>query len=285
MIIRLEGPKVEDASELGRIMFEAFEQISRQHGFPPDLPEMPSALHLMQMLISQRGVFGVAALEDHRVVGSNFVNMIDPVAGIGPITIDPAHQGNGIGRQLMYEVLNHAHAQGAHMIRLVQDSFNMTSLSLYASFGFVVREPLALLRAPSERQKSVGVRLATPDDIGDMDALCERNMKVSRRNAIAAAFNGPFGPLIRECGSKIVAYQIPGFFGHGAAETDEDALALIRATSDLPPTAQVFFAPLRQATLYRKALAAGCRTIKVMNLMTIGPYEEPTATWIPSVMY
>jgi hypothetical protein len=108
---------------------------------------------------------------------------------------------------------------------------------------------------------------------------------VTRRAEIASSLHAPFPTLVRERGRKIVAYLIPGIIGHGAAETDEDALAITGAMSQLPPPAQVFFAPLRQATLHRKALAGGCRMVKVMQLMSIGPYEEPTGTWMPSVMY
>ena len=43
--------------------------------------------------------------------------------------------------------------------------------------------------------------------------------------------------------------------------------------------------PLTDGGLYRRLLANGCRTRKVMNLMTMGPYEEPEGAWMPSVAY
>ena len=36
---------------------------------------------------------------------------------------------------------------------------------------------------------------------------------------------------------------------------------------------------MRQGDLYRRALAAGHRNRKVMNLMALGPYEEPQGTY------
>ena len=42
---------------------------------------------------------------------------------------------------------------------------------------------------------------------------------------------------------------------------------------------------VRNGDLYRGALAAGHRNIKVMNLMSLGPYEEPQGTYAPSVMF
>lgn len=61
--------------------------------------------------------------------------MTDPIRAVGPIVIDPVAQGHG---------------WGARGIRLVQDSFNVLSLSLYAALGFNARENLVVLSgAPS----------------------------------------------------------------------------------------------------------------------------------------
>jgi GNAT superfamily N-acetyltransferase len=285
MGVQLERTKPEYANELGRIMYEAFAGINTRHGFPPDFPNVEVGQQVMQMLCARPDIYGVAAIDNGKPTGSNFVWTADPVAGIGPITIDPASQQRGIGRQLMTAVLDHAKSQGKEMIRLVQDSFNMTSLSLYSSLGFTVQEPLALMQSTDMKGDASGVRPARPEDVDAMDALCQRNYKVSRRNELAGGFHAPFPPLVRERNGKIVSYLNPGFIGHGAAETDEDALALIAKTKELPPPAHLFFAPLRQGTLHKKALASGCRMVKVMQLMSIGPYEDPTGTWMPSVLY
>jgi hypothetical protein len=42
---------------------------------------------------------------------------------------------------------------------------------------------------------------------------------------------------------------------------------------------------MRSGELYRRALAAGHRNRKVMNLMALGPYEDPQGTWVPSVLF
>jgi hypothetical protein len=74
--------------------------------------------------------------------------------------------------------------------------------------------------------------------------------------------------------------------GHGVAETEEDALALIGQLSrHAPPNADLFFLPLRQTLFYRAALRTGCRLVKAMNLMTRGPYEDPKRVWMPSILY
>ena len=67
-------------------------------------------------------------------MGSNFLDERGPIRGVGPITVVPEAQKSGIGRRLMEAVITRgAEARG---IRLFQDSFNLQSLSLYASLGF-----------------------------------------------------------------------------------------------------------------------------------------------------
>jgi len=46
-----------------------------------------------------------------------------------------------------------------------------------------------------------------------------------------------------------------------------------------------FLLPIRQAALFRWALAAGLRAIKPMTLMTIGEYREPLGSYVPSGLY
>ncbi len=210
----------------------------------------------------------------------------DPVAGVGPITVDPAIQGRGLGRKLMEAVLDHAAQHGIERVRLMQDSFNTASLSLYASLGFDVRETVGVMRAPASAKTDSAIRLATAADGAALDELCQRFYKVSRRGEVAEWSSHGIPTLVREMGGCVRGYLIPGMLGHGVAETEADALALIAQISRYaPPGMGLFFLPLRQTSLYRSALRSGCRLSKVMTLMTRGPYEEPDHVWLPSILY
>jgi hypothetical protein len=91
---------------------------------------------------------------------------------------------------------------------------------------------------------------------------------------------------VREVQGRIRGYLVPGKLGHGVAETEADALSLIRQISRYAPAGMNnFFCPLRNTSLYRAALRSGCRLSKVMTLMTIGPYEEPMPVWMPSIAF
>src|SRR5262245_37600967 len=104
MAVQLRTGRPSDAGECGRIAFEAFRGIATQHGFPPDLPE-GAARGMMDVMLNHPGIYAVVAERDGRVVGSNFMDERSPVAGIGPLTVDPAEQDRSVGRRLMEKAL------------------------------------------------------------------------------------------------------------------------------------------------------------------------------------
>ena len=82
----------------------------------------------------------------------------------------------------------------------------------------------------------------------------------------------------------ITGYLLGGAIGHGIAETEDGMLALLAGVGAAAPGTQNLV-PIRNGALYRRALAAGHKNVKVMNLMALGPYEEPQGTYTPSVMF
>ena len=272
--------------ELGRICFEAFRYISDGHGFERDFPDAQTAAKVIGLILSLPGSFGVAARNGGRFVGSNFMLLTDGVAGLGPITVEPAFHGRGIGRRLMESALDYARQHGFERVRLMQDSFNTTSLSLYASLGFDVREPIGMMKAPPAAGPDASVRPAGPDDLPVLEELGMRFYKVSRLNELAAWLRCGMTVLVREVQGRIRGYLVPGKVGHGVAESEADAQTLIGQVGRYAlPGLDVFFCPLRNTSLYRAVLRAGCRLTKVMTLMTLGPYEDPAPVWMPSIAY
>jgi ribosomal protein S18 acetylase RimI-like enzyme len=283
MTIELRQARAEDVPELGRICYEAFKDISESHGFPTDFPTVEFAQQIVGMLTAQEDMYGVGAFEGGTAKGSNFLAMWDEVAGIGPVSVDVSSQGQGIGRQTMEHVVAHGRSQGFEMIRLCQDSFNMRSLALYASLGFDVKEPMAYLALSNGNTVAPGVRPVTPGDLDAMDELCRSIYRISRRHECEALMRLGFPAFVLDR-NGIRGYLIGLAIGHGVAESDDGMIALINGLGASVPDAHAFV-PLRNGGLYRKALAAGHRNQKVMNLMALGPYEEPQGTFCPSVMF
>jgi ribosomal protein S18 acetylase RimI-like enzyme len=285
MTLELVPADPQHVSEIGRICYEAFKELQEGHGFPPDFPTIDLARQVLGMLVQRDDFYGVVALRDGQPVGSNFLSLMDPVAGVGPITIDCSCQGQGIGRALMQDVINYARRNDIEQMRLFQDSFNVASLSLYALLGFGVKEAAAFMQAAPVAETDESVRPVAEPDLPSIEELSKRIYKNSRRNEVAAAAPYGFAAFVREQQGRITGYLIPGIFGHGVAETPEDALALIgEAARCLPPPVARFFCPLSQASFFRQAIQAGCRVIKLMNYMAMGRYEPPNEVWMPSVL-
>jgi len=285
MTIDLTRPVAADGAELADICYRAFKDISDKHGFPTDFESVEFAQMVISGGIANENGYANAARVDGTLAGSNFFSFTDEVAGVGPISVDPQLQGGGVGRLLMEDMLRAAKEQGIERVRLMQDAFNMTSLALYASLGFETKHPCALLEPVPLRDENA--RPMEARDLDVVEGLSREVYKVSRRNDAGHHIGGgPFKPFVRERGGRVVGYFLIGMVGHGCAESEDDLVALAQhAAAETPPEFARCFCPLTEGELYRKFLAAGFRNRKVMNLMTIGPYDEPEGAWMPSVLF
>lgn len=285
--LSLREPRRADAEPAGRIAYEAFRRINTAHGFPPDFPNPESAIGLLAALIDDASVFGVVAEAEGRVVGSNFLLERDPVRGVGPITVDPAWQGAGIGRRLMQAGLNRA-GPGTR-VRLVQAAFNARSLALYTTLGFAAKEPLMLIEGRPAAAVSAGfqVRPMTADDIALTAALCTKVHGITRSGEVRDALR-LFAPQVVERGGRITGYlTAPGIWhmNHGVAETEADMRALLTGAAELSGRPLSLLLPIRQRGLFHWCLDTGMRVVMPMTLMAIGDYQDPAGAWFPSVFY
>src|SRR5579871_1038678 len=146
----------EDSAVCGQICYDAFSTINAAHGFPCDFPGPEVATGLLSMMFSTPGYYCVVAESEGRIVGSNCLDERSSISGVGPITIDPSAQGFGVGRALMRAVMDRANERGAVGVRLVQAAFHNRSLSLYASLGFDILEPLSCMQGRTTQRNVAG---------------------------------------------------------------------------------------------------------------------------------
>src|SRR5690606_14619381 len=145
---KLRAGKPEDAQELGRICYEAFASIAEKHNFPPDFPSAEIAAGLMEMMLSRPDVYSVVAEDNGRVVGSNFLWESDDIAGVGPVTVDPAVQDSSFGRAMMEDVIRRSDERGFLSVRLLQSAYHNRSLALYIPSSVSTRSsPSRIFRA------------------------------------------------------------------------------------------------------------------------------------------
>jgi len=287
MEITLRPAAPGDAGECGRIIYEAFKGISGRHGFRPDFPSAEVATGLVSGFIADPSVFGVVAEGGGRVVGSNFISEWDPIRGVGPITVDTGVQARGTGRRLMEAVIERGRAAAG--VRLVQDTYNTASLSLYASLGFDVKEPLALLEGGVAAGGPAGfeVRRMREEDLGGVNDLCRRVHGFDRAGELKSLWP-MLSPFVAVRGGRVTAYaSAPNSWalGHAVAEGDEEMRALLAGASAQGGAPLSFLLPTRQAALFRWCLSQGLRVVKTMTLMAMGEYVEPRGSFVTSVLY
>jgi GNAT superfamily N-acetyltransferase len=283
--IRLRPGTVEDARQCGEICYRAFKTISERHNFPPDFPSPELAITLLSEFMAHPHIYGVVAELDGRIVGSNFIDERSIIAGIGPITVDPAVQNRSIGRELMQHVLARVAERHFPGVRLVQGAYHNRSLSLYTKLGFVVREPVSLMQGqPLGIQiPEYVVRQAKVDDLGASNQLCLRVHGHDRGEELLDAIKRGTATIIEHNG-RITGYATTvAFFGHAVGETNEELEALIGAAKEfLGPG---FLLPTRNAELLRWCLEHGLRIVQPMTLMSIGLYNEPAGAFLPSILF
>jgi len=285
MAISIRMIRPDDADACGRICYEAFHAIASAHNFSPDFPSPDHTIGLIRSLAGQPGCFGVVAEVDGRIAGSNFLDEGNPIAGVGPITVDPRRQNSGVGVRLMRAVMERSASKGFAGTRLVQAGYHCRSLSLYAKLGFDIREHLSCFQGTPIRESTNGytVRPATERDIAECNALCTRIHGFARGGDLGDAVKHGAARVVERAG-RITAYATQiAFFAHAVGETTDDLKALISAADGFGGPG--FLVPSRNGELMRWCLGKSLRITQTMTLMTTGLYSEPQGVWLPSILY
>ena len=294
--LRLRPGAIDDAGDVGKIIYEAFSGIADKHGFPREFPTVDIGINVATSFLSNPGIYSVIAEDTkdgigNKIVGSNFLDERSAlVAGVGPITIDPKSQDKGVGRQLMVNVVERARSKNYPAIRLLQASYHNRSLALYTSLGFDVREPISTLQGKPIQAVISGrtVRVAAESDLESCNAVCRAVHGHDR--------NGELIDSIKQGIAKVVIHddKITGYtsgltyFNHTVGFTNDDVKALI--ASETTTTTDSYggpgiLIPTRNAELFRWCLENKLRLVHQLNLMTIGMYNEPAGSYMPSILY
>jgi len=285
--ITLREPGNDDVQECARICYEAFGQIDDYHRFSRDFPTVEFAAMVIGGWVQHPNVWGVLAERDGKILGSNYLDQRGPIAGVGPISVDPEAQNSGIGRRLMEAVIERGKdAPGG--VRLLQDSFHMRSLCLYQSLEFNVTDPVVIMsgKPRSGPVDGVEVRRLEAGDVDACETLCKRVHGWERTGELRDAMQ-VFTPFVVVRDGQVAGYVTTGTMwpmAHGVAETEEDMEALLLGVAAQSEEPLSFLAPIRWE-LYRWALREGLRAVKPMNIMARGPYQEPRGAWFSNVLY
>jgi len=285
MNVKLRSGTLEDAEICGTICYNAFKKISEAHGFAPDFPAPEVAVDVLTRMLANPKFYSVIAEIDGRIVGSNFMDERNTIAGVGPITVDPTVQNRAIGRRLMDAVHERAAAKNFAGVRLIQAGFHTRSLSLYAKLGYDVREHLACMQGNALGISIAGhvVRPAADADLENCNRLCREVHGHDRAGELKDAIARGSATVVEHDG-RITGYAtVVGFFGHAVAETNKDLKALIGAAKEFAGPG--FLLPTRNGEVFRWCLNNGLRIAQPMTLMSKGLYNEPAGAFLPSIPY
>lgn len=288
MALIIRSIRQDDAEMCGKIGFQAHKAISSAHGYPSEQPSLEFAVGMIRTLLANSNSWGALAERDGQILGSIFLHLFpaSPVAAIGPLTVDPSAQG-GVGRALMEASLTEARKRSYDQVRLVQSPSHLRSFVLYTKCGFILREPLFLMRGnpvPSIVGKKHDVRAARSEDISACNEICISVHGFSREIELRQAIDQQVASVNIDNTGNITGYAAGiGWLGHAVAKTNEVLKALVaNASAIIGPG---FFVPGRNSDLLRWLLDAGFRMVWPANLMTVGNYQDPTAPFLPSIAY
>lgn len=287
MSIQLRPATPADVAHIAPIIKNAFDGIADRHNFPHDFSSLEHTQNIAAWCCTDPTVWGVVAEKNGKIIGSNFLHEGNEIAGVGPVTVDPNVQASGTGRKLMEAVIERGlRAPG---IRLVQDAFNTASMSLYASLGFDIKEPLVLISGKIAGEVAPGyeVRQMDESDFEECDRLQRRIHGFSRLHDIRQNSQF-FQSFVTRREKRIVAYATAPIVwqaNHAVAETEADLHAVLSGAARLTEQSLSFLLPTRQASLFRWCLSQKMRVVKPMSLMAMGAYEEPRGAFLTSVMY
>ena len=279
--------EVEDAAQCAAISYEAFKANAERHNFPLEVtPPDTGKVSRWTERISNPTYYVVVAELDGRIVGSNVLDVRDSIAGVGPLTVDPSIQDNRVGRRLMEAVLIRSVEKQHPGVRLVQTAYNRRSLALYAKLGFEVREMLASMQGSPIQMKIAGheTRQARKTDMDSCNQLCKRVHGHERGGVLLDAIaQGTATVVERE--DRITGYAtVIGFSGYAIGESNSDLKALIGAAPEYEGIAG-FLLPTRNGELFRWCLQNGLRIVLPMTLMSLGLYNDPSGSFLPSIIY
>lgn len=137
-----------DTDLVGEVLFRAFNAVAERHGYPPKLLSMREAAAWAGTIARHGPHVLVVAQQESRIAGICCLHPRGEHGGIGPVAVDPAFQGRGIGKAMMQAVLDRA--PGLASVRLYQEAYNSASFALYYAMGFLPVADLVDMTAAPE---------------------------------------------------------------------------------------------------------------------------------------
>jgi hypothetical protein len=272
-----------DVTRAGEVIVAAFNDVFARHGFPQPFPSSEAGIGLARGYLRLEPQECFVAVEGGQVIGSGFLHLRGDTAGIGPITVDPACQTKGVGKEIMMTVIR----AGRHCpsLRLVQDAFNTVSFSLYSKLGFAACGTVVSLAGqefrPTGRTRGISIRELAADDAARVAALDTKLTGITRPQDVQYFLARP-PQLLSLVEGKPAGYLCllrtgAGTFCGPAAATEPAVLrALVSQAIEMEQgKALRIRLPGRHVELFRDLMKMGFRVETLQTYMVRGPWKAP----------
>jgi GNAT superfamily N-acetyltransferase len=282
-----------DADRAGDVDFLAFYDVALRHAQPAVVRTPADARGYVRHLLAFDPLGGLVAEVAGEIVGMAWVHPRGPVATIGPLAVEPTMQGRGIGRALLARCIELAGPR-VPQLRLVQESYNPTSLGLYLRTGFRVVAPLVELElAPGPSVGAVtptGARLRVAE-AGDRTRLVERDGRAfgaPRPQNVDLHLRRGHG-VVAERGTAFVGYAFGiglGPVAYLGSASAEDADLMLEMLASLASTLRGDATPVRTLVpssdrrLVDSLLGIGFRVLRACHYMVRGGGTAPPPNYV-----
>jgi GNAT superfamily N-acetyltransferase len=280
-----------DVDVVAPLMVLAFNTVNARYGYPSEFPEPHAAVLLSRYYLGQDPDGCLVAMRDGAVCGSIFARRRGDHVSVGPVSVDPACQGLGVGRRMMEAVFD-LHPDAASF-RLVQTAFNKESFSLYSRTGFVAVETMLRLDRPpvavTPEEDEPSVRPASAEELPAVADLDRRLLGVERERDLATFFGMGNVYVYDHDGATrgyLATLPTPGpvFLGPAVAHTERQLTALVRsalrAVGSLPVTLHL---PTRFASAIDECYRLGFRLFALETFMVRGEWRTASAFYLRSM--
>ena len=233
MSILYRPARAEDLERADGLVVESINDLTKRHGFGLKAKPRPPQFQLFSLKDDPDGLW--VAEEAGQLLGFGFSWVCGELWFLAQLFISPAHQGRGIGNELMKRTMEHAGKTGAVHKALITFTFNRVSQALYIRHGLFPRVPLydfniarevLTKRLPRTQLRCVPIedRVSHLQSLADIDI---RALGVSREKHHRFLINdGATKGMLLYDGQDCVGYAYIGPGGHigPLAATKHDAV-------------------------------------------------------------
>jgi hypothetical protein len=131
------------------------------------------------------------------------------------------------------------------------------------------------------------VRIANESDVESCNTICKAVHGHNRSGELNDSIKHGSAKVVLH-GGKITGYTTGlAYFNHSVGLTNDDLKALISSAADEEDSygGPGILIPTRNTALFRWCLDNGLRLVQQLILMTIGMYNEPAGSYMPSILY